>query len=494
MATHRDQRIKSQPPPTDNGAGLFSRLLQRTKSKKERNQGVYEEHSKLTTTYDVPAHASAAAAPIVVPQPTWQAKPAQSTQNMGAPTVHHQQPPQMLKKRASIRDRFRSLAKDAPDPTPTSRPEKQRVPYVPTHAAADFSRMAVAPRPMSRQQQRQSSDGPRTFPQRTTEPLIPAPAYPAEEEPQSPEGPRHLSQRVLETLDENEPVQMTSAQRQTGQHVPDIDAPLSVAAVKNSRQQHEGRATLNDTVDPLPNLPTSPPARVHESSEQGRIVEARSEKELSDYELFLARAEERERAHREHLLRTLSQRQYPRPEPEANQYHPRNSATYTADSAVVAEASGPLRKGWEGRMSGLDSGIGSKTSSQQGEGSKLQSEEPPTRVSNTWERGHRKRASWTPSFGAGGGREAERRLERGSDAVPELDEGHRVEDAHLDTYTTSRNSASASAERVYAAQQPRTLKRQTSITQKLGSYIKPARPVTRYEEPELTRGRSKRTA
>lgn len=486
MATHRDERIKSRPPPTDNGAGFFGRLLQRTKSKKERNQGVYEEDSKVNTTYDVPAHASAAAAPITVPQPTWQAKPAQSTPNMGAPTVHHQQPPPMLKKRASIRDRFRSLAKDAPDPTPTSRPEKQRVPYVPTHAAADFSRMAVAPRPMSRQQQLQSSDGPRTFPQRTAEPLIPAAAHPAEEELQSPEGPRHLSQRALETLDENEPVQVTSAQRQSGQHVPDVDAPLSAAALKNSRQQHEGRS---DAVGPLSNPPTSPPARVHE------LQESRSEQELSDYELFLARAEERERSHREHLLRTLSQRQYPRPEPEANQYHPRNSATYTADSAVVAEASGPLRKGWEGRMSGLDSGIGSKTSSQQGEGSKLQSEEPPARVSNTWERGHRKRASWTPSFGAGGGRDAERRLERGSDAVPELDEGHRVEDAHLDTYITSpRNSASASAERGYAAQQPRTLKRQTSITQKLGSYIKPARPVTRYEEPELTRGRSKRIA
>jgi hypothetical protein len=233
---------------------------------------------------------------------------------------------------------------------------------------------------------------------------------------------------------------------------------------------------------------------VHEIPEYNRIVEERSEKDaqqISDYELFLARAEERERTHREHLLRTLSQRQYPRPEPEANQYHPRNSATYTADSAVVAEVTGPLRKGWEGKASGLDSGIGSKSSSQRGEGPKLQSEEPATRASNTGERVHRKRASWTPSFGAGG-KDAERKLERGSDAVPELDEGYRPEEPHQGTYTTSRDNTSAYAERSHAAQQPRTLKRQTSIKQKLGAYIKPARPPTRYEEPELTRGKSKR--
>ena len=129
--------------------------------------------------------------------------------------------------------------------------------------------------------------------------------------------------------------------------------------------------------------------------------------------------------------------------------------------------------------SGLDSGIGSKSSSAQGSSSK---DEPARRASNTWDRGHRKRASWTPSFGAGGGGDAERKPEEeGDDVVPELYEGY-----------TTRNLATSYGEGTYGGQQqqPRTLKRQISIKQKLGAYIKPARPPSRYGEPELTRSQS----
>lgn len=492
MAASRDPRIKSRPPPTNIGTGLFGRLLQRTRSKKEQKQQIYEEDLTPNKISEVLEPNSQASAPVaqIPPRTGHLATRAPTATDMGAPMTYHQQPGPMLKKRTSIRDRFRTLAKDAPAPTP----EKPRTAYVPTHAAADFSRLAVTPRPMSRQQQRQSYDEPRAVPQYAMEPPEPTTVHGTEDEFPNPAGPRHISQRALETLDENEPVQATSAHELVEQRVPEIDAPQPVSSFRDSRQQPENHAAISDTGSPSSNHTTSLPPHVRERPDQDRIEGARSEKDaqqFSDYELFVARAEERERAHREHLLRTLSLRQYPRPEPEANQYHPRNSATYTADSAVVAEASGPLRKGWEGRMSGLDSGIGSKSSSQQGEAPKLQPEEPAARVSNAGERGHRKRASWTPSFGAGG-RDAERRLERGSDSVPELDEGYRPEAAHHGSYTTSRNIASSHGERSYSAQQPRTLRRQTSIKQKLGAYIKPARPTTRYEEPDLTRGRSKR--
>jgi hypothetical protein len=155
------------------------------------------------------------------------------------------------------------------------------------------------------------------------------------------------------------------------------------------------------------------------------------------------------------------------------------------------------RRVWEGRLSGgLDSGIGSKSSSQQ---TKPQSaaEEPTSAAAATgtrggssnaagWERGHRKHNSWTPSFGAGGGRDAERRLERGgADVLPEEGEPYQ--------YTTYGGGAGAAATSGYAARQPRTLRRQTSIKQKLGEYIKPSKPsVTRYEESELTRRTSLR--
>lgn len=396
---------------------------------------------------------------------------------MGSAVVHLQQPSPTLKKRASIRDRFRSLAKDTPSPAPE--PEKQRTVYVPSHAAADFSRLAVSPRPVSRQQQRYSYDKPRALSQPATEQPNPIAAlHLSDNEPQRPADPRHYSQRGLETLDEIESVRV---QGQIGQRVPEIDAPQLESPLDNSRQQRQGQAAISDFSGPSSNNTVSLIAHVSETPkhDQAGAAQEKGRQQLSDYELFLARAEERERTHREHLLRTLSQRQYPRPEPEIIPYQPRNSATYTADSAVVAEAVGHPRKG---RTSVLDSGIGSRSSSH------LQTEEPAAaaaHVSGTWERGHRKRGSWTPSFGAGG-RDVERRLEReGADVVPE------EETFHGGTYTTlHRNNTSSYADRSYAAQQPMTLKRQTSIKQKLGAYIKPARPPTRYEEPEVTRGKS----
>ncbi|KAB5532525.1 hypothetical protein GE09DRAFT_368221 [Coniochaeta sp. 2T2.1] len=489
MATHGETRISSRPPPTNSGPGLFGRLLQRTKSKKERKPPVgNKDVSALVQNCNVPEpsfQATATEALATTPQTSRRPAPAPPESTLTASMVYQQRPPQMLKKKASIRDRFRALAKDnlAPAPVQTPTAEKKRVAYVPKHAAADFSRMAVSPRPRSRQEHRCSYEDAGVSFQGAAIPHTLVTDTAAENEPQSASGPRHYSQRGLQTLDENEPVQVEHSPM--GQRVPEIEGPHLVSPCGDSRQQRLHPATIGD---PACNLSdTAPvPAEVHALSKQDETVQSQAEKDAqqaSDYELFLARAEERERAYREHLLRTLSQRQYPRPEPEATPYQPRGSGTYTADSAVVADALGQPRKGWEGRMSGgLDSGIGSKSSSAQGSGSKP--EELVTRVSNTWERGHRKPASWTPSFGVGGGRDAERKLD--GDVVPELDEGY-----------TTRNLATTYGVGAYVEQQqqePRALKRQTSIKQKLGAYIRPARPPSRYGEPELTMGGSKRAA
>ncbi|KAB5523847.1 hypothetical protein GE09DRAFT_481762 [Coniochaeta sp. 2T2.1] len=490
--THGETRISSRPPPTNSGPGLFGRLLQRTKSKKERKLPVgNKDASAILQSSNVPDpsfQVTATEALATTPQTSRRRAPAPPESTLRASMVHQQQSPPMLRKKTSIRDRFRALAKENPTLAPAQLPtaEKTRVAYVPKHAAADFSRMAVSPRPLSRQGHHYSYEDAGASFQGAATPHSPVIDAAAENEPQSLAGPRHYPQRGLQTLDENEPVQVEH--NPMGQSVPEIEKPHLVSPYGDSRQQRLHPATISDPAGPLSD--TAPvPAEVHALPKQDGTFQSQAEKDAqqaSDYELFLTRAEERERAYREHLLRTLSQRQYPRPEPEATPYQPRGSGTYTADSAVVADASGQPRKAWEGRMSGgLDSGIGSKSSSAQGSGSKP--EEPVTRVSNTWERSHRKRASWTPSFGGGGGRDAERKLERGEgDVVPELDEGY-----------TTRNLATAYGEETYGGQQqqqPRTLKRQTSIKQKLGAYIKPARPPSRYGEAELTRGRSKRAA
>jgi hypothetical protein len=85
-------------------------------------------------------------------------------------------------------------------------------------------------------------------------------------------------------------------------------------------------------------------------------------------------------------------------------------------------------------------------------------------------------------------------MEQDSAALIEVDEGLRQGEAQYGGYTTSgnNNNMASFAQRSHVAQQPRTLRRQTSIKQKLGEYIRPAKPPSRYDEPELKRGKSKR--
>lgn len=497
MATHTDTYKNSQPLPTNHGPGRFARLLQRTRSKKNRKQEANGAASGVDTSFAVqvpePSYQASATTVARAPPPRdtagGQPTRAAAVPAMRSPAVNLEQPPPMLKKRASIRDRFRSLAKDVPNPVPE--PEKQRAAYVPTHAAADFSRLALSPKPASRQRQRHSYDDVLATSRAPGQPT-PIAVRTSYDEPRSPEGPRHFSQRGLDTLDENEP---TQPQGRVGQHVRGTDASRPGLSLEESRPQRQGQGAIGD-IGALPaNLGASLSARVSDAPpEHDRGMGVGSEKDdqqPSDYELFLAREEERERAYRGHVIRAFAQHPYPRPEPEAAAYQPRNSATYTAaDSAVVAEAAGPARKGREGRVSGLDSGIGSKSSSSHQSKQPQSGEEPPppplARVSSTRSRGHRKPASRTPSFG-GAGRGAERGFERGPAdvvAVPEEEAAYQG-----GAYTTSPWCAEGG---YAAAQQPRTLRRQTSIKQKLGDYFKPARPLNPYEMPELARVRSAR--
>lgn len=167
-------------PSGPKSSGLFVRLLQRTRSKKEKKpteQNTFPAH--LQSVPSDPATRKGDQAlellPLQLQDPQLPAPTLPANKDtMAAPSVlpPTQQPSGTgLKRKVSVRDRLKRIGKDAPNPIPEPEQKKQpRVAYVPKHAASDFSRLQVAvhprpisPRPPSRQQQRYSLDEPRNF-------------------------------------------------------------------------------------------------------------------------------------------------------------------------------------------------------------------------------------------------------------------------------------------------------------------------------------------
>ncbi|RKU46726.1 hypothetical protein DL546_001840 [Coniochaeta pulveracea] len=407
-------------PSGPKSSGLFVRLLQRTRSKKEKKpteQNTFPAH--LQSVPSDPATRKGDQAlellPLQLQDPQLPAPTLPANKDtMAAPSVlpPTQQPSGTgLKRKVSVRDRLKRIGKDAPNPIPEPEQKKQpRVAYVPKHAASDFSRLQVAvhprpisPRPPSRQQQRYSLDEPRNFQSLDTTTAV---------GPYSPGG--------LHTLAEDVAVHAVPRQAQICHY--DQQA---------WRQQRDHCYTL-EPQSGAAFLDQPPPSTNEEVGDTSPLVEVGLDEETSqpsDYERFLARAEERDRAYREQLIRSLSQRQHPRAAEPARSYQ-------TMDSACVTDQMMVSRRG-TGRVSGLDSGIGSKGSSNKDQSG------------GAWERGHRKGSSWTPSFNQDGS----------------------------DTLEVSKESG------YRPAQQPETLKRQASIKKTLGQYFRPARPSTRrYQE------------
>ncbi|KAK3934640.1 hypothetical protein QBC46DRAFT_324795 [Diplogelasinospora grovesii] len=205
--------------------------------------------------------------------------------------------------------------------------------------------------------------------------------------------------------------------------------------------------------------------------------------QLSDYELFLARAEAEDRTHREQIWRNISQRSaavtgtpalpsnYVKPNPHL-QYASAPTESSTGTTALAGRTSAGGSKSSRGG--------GSQPQSQRNSGQYALggSEEHHQQQQYGRSRGHVKRANWTPSYAAGGA-DAEKALEKQrAQPVTAMDE-------KVSATFEAANATTRLGE--YQPQQPRTLRRQTSITQRIAEYIRPSREVGANYEPPVYR-------
>ncbi|KAL2167426.1 hypothetical protein VTG60DRAFT_1332 [Thermothelomyces hinnuleus] len=170
-------------------------------------------------------------------------------------------PQSQLKKKASFRDRLKAWQKPPQPLEIVAEEPKPRFVYTPTHAAADFSRLAVSPL---------SPSGHR-FPPDHRKPSQGG-VFGKEVEEESPR--RHS--------------------RPGANHHPDISTEYTYPSANIA-----ARVPVN----------TQPPVLVPEEAQaQGDQDPAPPSEPLSDYELFIARAEAEDRKWREQILQSITQR------------------------------------------------------------------------------------------------------------------------------------------------------------------------------------------
>lgn len=416
-------------------------------------------------------------------------------------------------------DRFRLLSRETPNPSPKPQ-TRTPVIYVPTHAASDFSRIIVSPRA----QRTAASRG---------EPLETIVADSSEDETAYPAALKRHSP-VLQTLAENEPVytipehpapRTSPAKEHTRKHSasstrqPNSPSPQHsyspVTGLRDASQAVPSTVAPNACIEAIratndmPAQPAQPAVKAVPGPSQQQLpnteptavegpVIAEQSSQLSDYELFLARAEAKERAYRDQTLRHLSRHPNgyvvpyydPRAEAETTPLPYRQPATYpaktssTGSTAVGGDQPGALRKTWDGRITSVDSGIGSQSSRRR---SGREAEEAPNRLSRHSEPQPRKHTSWSPVSGPGRG-DAHRKLAAlGTVAVGEVDDncgGNTT--ASGSTLVADKGGPNNNDNN--APQQPRTLRKQASFRQKIGEYIKPPRQPSRYDAVGNTTG------
>jgi hypothetical protein len=473
-------------------------------------RGGWHHYSSATCTSDAPTTSemrSPVASPVVAPAP-----------KMGPPSV--QQP--LLKKKRSIIDRFRGVSREPPNPGPQPQYRPAFI-YVPTHAASDFSRIVVSPRGPPRHQLPYAYDEHRTDLRRGG-PLDTIIADSSEDEPEcavpspqrrpapqtlveKPISPRAASpvkdmawQEMVSPVNQkslrsprrsNPPI---TESRETSQAAVPVTAAPGECARGPSRASNN--APTDETLEPVLQQPTAGHA-----SSTAVAVDGAQNQQLSDYELFIARAEAKERAYREQLLRDLPTMTVtpsghivpyrdPRPESENLSPYRRHSATYTANisagSTAVAGASDQPgtapRKTLDGRVSVGDSGIGSQ-SSRAGGRAKRETEEVSNGLvpESPWDPKSRKHASWEqpPSLAARNDAQQQILARRPAALVPpEADDG--LGDNYTGVPGPVPGPNLARDKRGILAQQARTLRKQASFRQRIGEYIKPSRRPSRY--------------
>jgi len=338
-------------------------------------------------------------------------------------------PQPQLKKKASFRDRLKAWQKPPQPLEIVTEESKPRFVYEPTHAAADFSRLAVSP--LSPPKQR--------IPAERDAPLAPRASHrrskQGDEEGDSEPARRHSrsgTNRHSYTLVED-PFHASNA----AVHVPVNPRPVAwVPEVRVPRDQ-----------DPPPSQP------------------------LSDYELFIARAEAEDRERREQILRSISQRSAAystnrvRPDPH-RQFATKGSSSAERAAERAAERSDKFAPRNASSRYVLGGGNGAEKQPQRRE------------QRQDGRKGHVRQSSWAPSYATSGSVAAEKVGEKRTAAPPQsqasAQKAPTPEQPKPTVYMVENGSDPV---REYQPQSPRTLRRQASLTQRLVQYIRPPKTV-----------------
>jgi hypothetical protein len=351
------------------------------------------------------------------------------------PSATPQTQPQ-LKKKASFRERLKAWQKPPQPLELVAEESKPRFVYEPRHAAADFSRLAVSPLSPSRQRlaspMQRLADDDATFVRRTSqsrsrhgdENRVKSPRDEQSDKGHSRSGANRHSYTLVE-----DPFHDSNA----AAHVPIQNQPVTWSLGAQP-------ATLKEEQPPRPS----------------------AAQPLSDYELFIARAEAEERARHEQVLRSISQRSAAysagrvKPDPH------RQFAT-TAGSSSAERSHRPTRH---------DSGSRRYVP---GSGREEQPPPPPQKPSPEQQQqqqrqgghqrrggggGHARQSSWAPSYTTTGGSAAERVLE-----------GSKSPASHPQPQPQQQQRQPPPPE--IGIVPPRTLRRQASLTQRIAQYIRP---------------------
>ncbi|KAK4155383.1 hypothetical protein C8A00DRAFT_42016 [Chaetomidium leptoderma] len=353
-------------------------------------------------------------------------------------------PQPQLRKKASLRDRLKAWQKPAPQRLEIVTEEsKPRFVYEPKHAAADFSRLAVSPLSPSRQRLPPAMQGP-------AEDGTPTVPRAAQRRPRNYDGHRRAPR------DEDPRMQRSRSGAKRN----------SYPMAEDSFQAANAAAHV-----PVNSQPVAWDQAVQSVAREEDQPISSVEQPPSDYEVFIAHAEARDRERREKVFRSISQRSAAH---SANRIKPdphRQFAGAAPSSAERSDTSKPRNGG--GRYA-LDSGG-------------AEQRQPQSREQKPAPKRHARQSSWAPSY-ATSSTAAENVLERKKSPVaqpqPQPQQQHRPPEpvpsqAQPVVYGVDGDFDGA---REYRPQPLRTLRKQASLSQRIVQYIRPPKSGVRLGE------------
>ncbi|SPQ23994.1 da15c394-ba21-49a8-9794-297ea90a932c [Thermothielavioides terrestris] len=328
-------------------------------------------------------------------------------------------PQPQLKKKASFRDRLKAWQKPPQPLEVLAEESKPRFVYEPKHAAADFSRLAVSPLSPTRQR-------------------LPAAMWPVEDDTVEATG------RIPQRRDSTPRVRRHSyALAEEPFHAANGAAHVPVASRPVAWSPAADRAAQGG----------------HDQTSQP----------LSDYELFIARAEAEDRERRERVLRSISQRSPPSVRPD-----PHRQFATAAGSSSVDRSSGTSNS----RSRFVLSGGSADTPTAQ-----------PHQPQQQHHRGHGRRSSWDPEYvttGASVGAEKVSEKTRSSPAPqPQQRPQRQAQPRRLPEPAQNLGQPAVygvGADFGNTSPPPRTLRRQASLTKRIAEYIRPPKTAMRQIE------------